>query len=204
MNREVIMMKAQQSKTASKTAEHAEAAAAVRLASGQVMALGPRGGDIAVLAGHVWLTSAGDSSDHVLAPGDVLHVDSGGTLVESWSGSSPAVFAWRPRSILQRWRARADRTCSRCWELMHPGGRVGIGSTAAVAAIAVAAALFGPISESRVRSLARPAPAATLHNAPTAAAGVPEPRGQWADGSNPRRGSHGPAQEARCRAPGAA
>ena len=44
----------------------------VQLASGQVLALGDSGGDIAVIAGRVWLTRSGDLDDHVLGAGEVL------------------------------------------------------------------------------------------------------------------------------------
>ena len=75
---------------------------ALQLASGQVIALGHSGGDIAVIAGRVWLTRSGDPSDHVLGAGEVLKVGSGGTVVESWNRNAPAVIAWQPKSFGRR------------------------------------------------------------------------------------------------------
>lgn len=184
----------------------ADAEALRELPAGHVVALGSGGGEVSILSGRVWLTRAGDPSDHFLGAGESFRVSGAGeTLVETWSRGAPALIAWRPRSLVQRVRDRFTRSCERCWELMNPAGRVGIGSTAALAAILAAGLLFGPVSESRVRALARPvAPTALLHNAVGGAAGATETRGSLADGGDTGDRSRGAAQQARRRAPGAA
>ena len=176
------------------------------LASGQVMTLGTGGGEVKVLKGRVWLTSSGDLDDHVLEAGDSFRVaGSGPTLVETWDPRVSARIAWRPRPLQHRLRDAVAGPWGRCWELMNPAGRVGIGTVAALAAVLAAALLFGPLSEARVRALARPATSATLlHNAGRVALDATPPRGALADGSDTRDRSSRPAQEARRRAPGAA
>ncbi|MGZ5130957.1 MAG: DUF2917 domain-containing protein [Caldimonas sp.] len=176
------------------------------LPAGHVVALGSGGGEVSILSGQVWLTRAGDPSDHVLVAGESFHVSGAGeTLVETWSRGAPALIAWRPRPLMQRVRDRFTRSCERCWDLMNPAGRVGMGSAAALAALLAAGLLFGPVSDSRVRALARPsAPTALLHNAVSGAAGATETRGSLADGSDTGDRSRGAAREARRGAPGAA
>ncbi|MDQ2737001.1 MAG: DUF2917 domain-containing protein, partial [Pseudomonadota bacterium] len=158
------------------------------LSSGQVLTLGTSGGEVSVLRGRVWLTSPGDLDDHVLEAGESFNVASSGpTLIEAWNGASPALVAWRPRTMRERARDGVSGTWGRCWELMHPAGRAGIGTAAALTGIVAAALLFGPLSEARVRSLVPPATAgALLHNASGIAAGATEPRGSFADGSDTR------------------
>ena len=117
------------------------------LPAGHVVALGTGGGQVSILSGSVWLTHSGDPSDHFLAAGESFDVrDSGQTLVESWSRGAPAVIAWQPRTLQERLRDRF----ARCWDLVNPVQRLGIGSVAAVAALVVAGALFGPVSDGRV------------------------------------------------------
>ena len=176
------------------------------LPAGHVVALGTGGGQVSILSGRVWLTSGGDPSDHVLGAGESFEVrDSGQTLVETWSpGGDPAVIAWKPRSFAQRLSDRLAHSFGRCWDLVNPTRRMGVGTVAAVAALAVASALFGPISEERSRALAaRPAGAAVLHNADRGAA-RPAPKGALADGSNTGDRPSGLAHQAHRRAPGAA
>jgi hypothetical protein len=173
------------------------------LPSGYVLTLGARGGEVRVLSGRVWLTSPDDLDDHVLDAGESFRVaGSGPTLVETWDRSGTALIAWRPRTILERARAGLSGAWGRCWELMNPAGRLGMGTTAAITAIAAAVLVFGPISQARVRALARPAPSAVLlHNA---GSGATEPRGHLSDGSDTRDRSSGAAQEAGRRSPDAA
>ena len=183
------MMNTQQSSTFLGSAS-AEAVRA--LPAGHVVALGTGGGQVSILSGRVWLTSSGDPSDHFLGAGESFDVrDSGQTLIETWSRGAPAVIAWQPRTLVERFRDRFTRSCARCWDLVNPVGRVGIGSVAAVAALVVAGALFGPVSEARVRALAAPVgTSVVLHNA--------------ADGSDPGDRTASPAPQAGRRAPGAA
>ena len=184
----------------------ASAAAVRALPAGHVVALGSGGGEVSILSGRVWLTSAGDPSDHVLGAGESYRVGySGATLVETWSRGAPALISWRPRSLVERVRDHFARSCERCWELMSPAGRVGIGSAAALTAILVAGLLFGPVSEARVRALAKPvAPSALLHNAVGGAAGATAIRGSLAYGNDTGDRARVAAQEARRRAAGAA
>lgn len=170
------------------------------LPAGHVIALGTGGGQVSILSGNVWLTHSGDPSDHFLAAGESFDVrDSGQTLVESWSHGAPAVIAWQPNTLLERLRDRF----ARCRELVNPARRLGIGSVAAVTAFVVAGALFGPVSDSRVRTLAAQASGiAVLHNADQGAARAA--RGNLADGSDTGDRTPGFAPQAGRRAPGAA
>ena len=180
-------------------------AEAVRaLPAGHVVALGTGGGQVSILSGSVWLTSAGDPSDHFLGAGESFDVrDSGQTLVETWSRGAPAVIAWQPRTLAERLRDRFSHSFARCWDLVNPAGRLGIGSVAAVAAFVVAGALFGPVSDARVRSLAAKAgTTAVLHNADRGAAGAA--RGTVAHGSDTGDRPPGLASQAGRRPPGAA
>ena len=176
------------------------------LSSGQVLTLGAGGGEVQILSGRVWLTSSGDPSDHVLDAGESFCVaGSGPTLVEAWNSGTPALIAWRPRTVIERVRDRLAGIWGRCWELMNPAGRVGMGTAAAVAGIVAAGLVFGPVSEARIRALVRSASGATLlHNASGATAGATETRGSLTDGSDTRDRSSRFAQEARRRTPGAA
>ena len=176
------------------------------LPAGHVVALGTGGGQVSILSGRVWLTSGGDPSDHVLGAGESFEVrDSGPTLVETWNhGGDPAVIAWKPRSFAERLHDRFIHSVGRCWDLVDPSRRMGIGTVAAVAALAIASALFGPLSEARVRTLAaRPAGTAVLHNAERGVAPVAT-RGAPAHGSDTGYRTSGAARQADRRAPGAA
>ena len=196
------MMNTQESKfTAGAFPESAKA-----LASGEIMTLGTTGGEVRILSGRVWLTSSGDLDDHMLGAGDSLRVAAAGpTLVEAWDRGAPAWIAWRPRTLIERARDRVSGTWSRCWDLMNPLGRLGVGTAAALAGLIAAGLLFGPLSEARVRNLIRPAiSAAVLHNAGGVAVGASQTRGNLADGSDTRDRSSRAAQEARRGPPGPA
>lgn len=184
----------------------ASAEALRALPSGHVVALGTGGGEVSILSGQVWLTRSGDPDDHFLGVGESFRVrGSGETLVEAWSRSGPALIDWRPRSLIQRVRDRFSKSCERCWELMNPAGRVGMGSAAALAAILAAGLLFGPVSEARSRALAaRSAVPTVLHNASVDAARASTTQGSLADGNDTRDRAQGAAQQARRGAPGAA
>lgn len=184
----------------------ASAEALKALPAGHVVALGAGGGEVSILSGQVWLTRSGDPDDHFLAAGESFRIrGEGAALVEAWGVSAPALIAWRPRTLLQRVRDRFTGSCERCWELMNPAGRVGIGTAAALAALLVAGLLFGPVSESRSRALATPrATSSLLHNAKVDAVRVTEMRGSLADGNDIRDRAQDAAQQARRRAPGAA
>ena len=180
-------------------------AEAVRaLPAGHVVALGSGGGQVSILSGSVWLTSSGDPDDHFLGAGESFAVrDSGEIVVETSSRGTPALIAWRPRTLLERVRDRLLRTYARCWDLVNPAGRVGIGSVTAVAAVAIAGALFGAASESRVQHLGTAAGSGTvLHNAKQGAAVAA--KGTAADGSNTGVRTPGTARQVDRRAPGAA
>jgi hypothetical protein len=190
------MMNAQESRLASGSLP----GSAKALTSGQVVTLGTTGGEVRILSGRIWLTSPGDLSDHVLGAGESFSVlGSGPTLVEAWDRGAPALITWRSRTILERARDAVTGAWGRCWDLMNPAGRVGIGSVAAMAGLVLAGLLFGPVSQARVRRLAHPAVGASvLHNA------GPETRGSPADGSNTRDRASRAAQEAGRGAPGVA
>lgn len=199
---ETTMMNTQQSSIlASASAEALRA-----LPAGHVVALGNGGGEVSILSGQVWLTRSGDPDDHFLGAGESFKVRGAGeALIEAWGASAPALIAWRPRSLLERVRDRFTGSCERCWELMNPAGRIGIGSAAALAAVLVAGLLFGPLSEARSRALAaRPAAPSLLHNANVDAARVTKMQGSLADGNDTRDRAQGLAQQARRRPPGAA
>ena len=176
------------------------------LPNGHVVALGTGGGEVSILSGKVWLTRSGDPDDHFLGAGESFQVSGEGeALVEAWGPDELALIAWRPRSILQRVRDRFTGSCERCWELMNPAGRIGIGSAAALAAILVAGLLFGPLSEARSRALAtQPSVSSLLHNANVDATRATVTQGSLADGNDTRDRAQGFAQQARRRAPGAA
>ena len=183
----------------------AEAVRALPL--GHVVALGTGGGQVSILSGRVWLTSGGDPSDHVLGAGESFSVrDSGQTLVETWSrGGDPAVIAWRPRSFGERMRDRFLHSAARCWDLVSPTRRIGIGSIAAVAGFVVAGALFGPLSDARVRTLTAPAvrsAGSVLHNADRGVAAAA--REALIDGSDTGYRASGAARQAGGGTPGAA
>ncbi len=196
------MSNAQESKFSSNAPMEAEKALMV----GPVITLGSHGGEVRILSGRVWLTSPGDLSDHVLEAGESVAVaGSGPTLVEAWDPRAPALIAWRGRTLAERAHDLIFGAWGRCWDLVNPVTRLGIGTAAAIAGLLAAGLLFGPLSQARVRQLSQPASAATvLHNADRALAGVPETQGSLADGSEPRDRASRAAQEARRSTPGAA
>jgi hypothetical protein len=204
VNAEVVMMNTQQ--YSATFLGSLDAAALRALPAGHVVALGTGGGRVSILSGQVWLTSGGDPSDHVLGTGESFEVrDSGQTVVETWSRGDPALIAWKPRSLMARLHDRFLHSFGRCWDLVNPSRRMGLGTVAAVAALAVASALFGPLSEARVGAILR-APAAhtalVLHNAERGAAPVAS-RGALADGSDTGYRASDIARQADRRARGA-
>jgi hypothetical protein len=113
------------------------------------------------------------------------------------------VIAWKPRSFAERLRDRLVHSVDHCWDLVNPARRMGVGTVAAVVAVAVAAAIFGPLSESRVQAMTAPAVSTeVLHNAIRGAAPA-APRGALADGSDTGYRPSGAARQADRRAPGA-
>ena len=197
------MMNSQQSSATFLGSVEADAVRA--LPAGHVVALGAGGGQVSILSGRVWLTSGRDPDDHVLAAGETFDVpDSGPTLVEAWSRSDAAVIAWRPRTLVERLRQRLVHSCERCWDLVSPARRAGVGTVAAVAAVAVIGAVFGPLTSTPL--LGADAPhlhSPVLHNAdraaPQASRGAPA---HAADDTGYR--PPGLARQADRRAPGAA
>jgi hypothetical protein len=203
VNARVVMMNPQQSSATFLGSVDPQAVRA--LPAGHVVALGTGGGQVSILSGRVWLTSGSDPDDHVLGAGETFDVrEAGPTLVEAWDRSEPAVIAWRPRRFGERLRTRLARSFGHCWDIVHPARRAGVGTVAAVMAVAVIGAVFGPPSEPGANSEAPVSRAAVLHNAdhgafPEAARGAPA---DGADDTGSR--SPGAAREAGRRAPGAA
>jgi ferric-dicitrate binding protein FerR (iron transport regulator) len=176
------------------------------LPAGHVVALGTGGGQVSILSGRVWLTSGGDPSDHVLDAGETFDVrDSGPTLVETWSRGDPAVIAWRPRSFAERLHDRLRPFVRALLGPGQPDRRAGIGTVAAVAAVALIGAVFEPLSEARLPVAKLPLPhAAVLHNADRGVA-ADATRGAPADGAHDTGyRTPGLARQADRRAPGAA
>ena len=175
------------------------------LPAGHVVALGNGGGQVSILAGRVWLTSGSDPDDHVLGAGETFEVrDSGPTLVEAWSRGDPALIAWRPRSFRHRLRDRLVHSYEHCWTFVSPARRAGIGTVAAVMAVAILGAVFGPLSEAGAQAgrTAQPSPA-VLHNAVRGAVSEAT-RGASAHGGDTGSATTGAARQAGRRAPGAA
>ena len=168
------------------------------VAEGQVVRF-DRSGRLGVLAGRVWLTRAGDRQDRVLEAGESVDLAaSRAALIEAWGGD--AVVAWQPRSS----SACADAArgfFSRCWELMHPLTRLGLGSAAALTALLVGALVFGPLSEARSHALAE---GVSLHNRQQLGPVLDVETTRHADRSRPALRARLATQEARRRPPGAA
>jgi hypothetical protein len=141
-----------------------DAPEAVRtLRAGGILPLGSAGGRLEVLRGRVWLTRSGDLEDHVIDSGQGLIVPpSGRTLVEDWGAAEPAVVAWRPGSVFDRIVALARAAFGRCWDIVDPVRRIEVGAFGVVVALSLGAFLFGPLSESRTRTLL--AAPTVLHN----------------------------------------
>ena len=194
------MMNAQQSISAAAASTDVRAVPA-----GGVVAL-DAGGEVAVVSGRVWLTVAGDPDDHILGPGESMTVPPWRhALLEAWGRGVPAQIAWRRPKLGDLFRRRVSGTCSRCWQLMNPAGRIGIGGAAALVALVAAVSLFGPVADARSRALSGPMTrTAVLHNAADVAACATDARGSLADGSDTRDGPRVAAPKAGRRAAGPA
>ncbi len=69
----------------------------------------PRAGDLKVLQGEVWITRAGDLSDHVLQAGETLHVQRGEQLSAGpWEAGKPVQLAWQAQPALPFARLREE------------------------------------------------------------------------------------------------
>ena len=54
-------------------------------------------GELAVLAGQVWLTRSGDPVDHVMRPGERLHIEPREqVVVQAWERSDWPTLRWNP------------------------------------------------------------------------------------------------------------
>ncbi|MDQ6683921.1 MAG: DUF2917 domain-containing protein, partial [Pseudomonadota bacterium] len=165
---------------------------------GQVLRLG-RSGRLGVLAGRVWLTQAGDRRDRVIEAGESVELASSrAALIEGWGGD--AVVAWRPRSS-SPCADVARGFVNRCWQLMHPLARLGLGSAAALTALLIGALVFGPLSEARSQSLAN---GVSLHNPQQLGPVLEVETTRHADRSRSALRARLAAQEARRRPSGAA
>ena len=172
-----------------------------------IVPLGSGGGRLEILRGRVWLTRSGDIDDHVVDTGATLAVPAAGqSLIEAWDDTEPALVAWQPTPLRERPGARVRAMFGRCWDIADPLRRLGVGTVAMVAALSVGAFLFGPLSEARTRSLARPT---VLHNSGGARTSIGLDAGTRTGSSNDvsadaRERARVPAQEARRRAARAA
>ena len=177
------------------------------LRAGTILPLGAGGGRLEVLHGRVWLTRSGDLDDHVVDTGATLTVPAAGhSLIEAWDEREPALVAWRPTPLVDRLGARVRALFGRCWDIVDPVRRAGVGTVAMVAALSVGAFLFGPLSEARSRALAAPT---VLHNSAGARTSIGSDAGTRTGSSSDvsaaaRERARIPAPEARRRAPGAA
>ena len=178
------------------------------LRGGAIMPLGASGGRLEVLQGRVWLTRSGDLGDYVVESGAELTVPAAGhSLIEAWDDSETALVAWQPTPLAARVVARVRAMFGRCWDIVDPVRRVEVGTFAAVVALAVGSFLFGPLSESRTRTLL--APATVLHNSGGARTSIGFDAGTRTGSSNDvsadaRERARNTAQEARRRASRAA
>ena len=169
-----------------------------------IMPLGASGGTLEVLHGPVWLTRAGDPDDHIVKSGETLTIPaSGRALVQAWDDARPALIAWQPTPVGDRIGAGMRSAFGRCWDIVDPLRRVGVGTVAVVVALSVGAFLFGPLSEARSRALAAPA---VLHNSVGARTSIGLDAGTRTGSRNDvsadaRERARSPAQEARRRAP---
>jgi hypothetical protein len=94
----------------------------------------------------------------------------------------------------------------RCWDIVDPLRRLGVGAVAVVVALSVGAFLFGPLSEARSRALAAPT---VLHNSAGARTSIGLDAGTRTGSANDvsagaRERARISAQEARRGPPGAA
>ena len=174
------------------------------LPGGAVVPLGSGGGRLEILRGRVWLTRSGDIDDHIVDTGATVAVPAAGqSLVEAWDDTEPALVAWQPTPLRERLGARVRAMFGRCWDIVDPLRRLGVGTVAMVAALSVGAFLFGPLSEARTRSLAAPT---VLHNSGGARTSIGLDAGTRTGSSNDvsadaRERARVTAQEARRRAP---
>ena len=177
------------------------------LPGGAIVPLGSGGGRLEILRGRVWLTRSGDLDDHVVESGAALTVPADGqSLIEAWDESEPALVAWQPTPLADRLGARVRAMFGRCWDIVDPLRRAGVGTVAMVVALAVGAFLFGPLSEERSRALAAPT---VLHNSGGARTSIGLDAGTRTGSSNDvsadaRERARIAAQEARRRAARAA
>jgi len=177
------------------------------LRGGAILPLGSGGGRLEVLHGRVWLTRSGDLDDHVVESGATLAVPAAGTsLIEAWDESVPALVAWQPTPLVDRLAARVRALFGRCWDIVDPLRRLGVGTVGVVVALSIGAFLFGPLSEARSRALAAPT---VLHNSAGARTSIGLDAGTRTGSSNDvsadaRERARNTAQEARRRAPRAA
>ena len=176
------------------------------LQGGRVLPLGASGGKLEVLHGRVWLTRAGDPDDYFVDFGNSMVVPSSGrTLVASFNDAKPALVAWRPLNVVERAAAAVRAVSERCWEIVDPAPRVGMGALAAIVVVLAGALMFGPLSDARTRALATPA---VLHNGGAATARLGADASTHAE--RPRADAAavdraaGATQETGRRAPGAA
>ncbi|MEO7115110.1 MAG: DUF2917 domain-containing protein [Caldimonas sp.] len=173
------------------------------LRSGHVVPLGSAGGRLEVLRGRVWLTREGDLADHLVETGESFGVTANGrAVVETWDDDAPALISWRGGTLIDRASAFARSTLSRGWRIVDPAPRISVGTVAALLALFVTAAMFGPLSDARSRALAGPA---LLHNtpvssAPIGAASRDQERNSIDAGAATSRRAHFAAQKARRRA----
>jgi hypothetical protein len=106
------------------------------LRSGAILPLGSGGGRLEVLHGRVWLTRSGDLDDHVVETGATLAVPAAGhSLIEAWDESEPALVAWQPTPLADRLAARVRAMFGRCWDIVDPLRRLGVGALAVVVAL---------------------------------------------------------------------
>ena len=162
--------------------------------------------------GRVWLTRAGDLDDHVVESGESF--DGPGVGADAWSRpgttARPALIAWQPTHAASSASARALRAVfGRCWDIVDPARRIGVGSVGGGRSrCSRAALLFGPLSEARDARAARAAGGAFCTIAPAPArigADAGTRTGPSTDVSaDARDRARVAAQEARRRAPGAA
>jgi len=177
------------------------------LRGGAILPLGSGGGRLEVLHGRVWLTRSGDLDDHVVESGATLAVPAAGTsLIEAWDESEPALVAWQPTPLVDRLAARVRALFGRCWDIVDPLRRLGVGTVGVVVALSIGAFLFGPLSEARSRALAAPT---VLHNSAGARTSIGLDAGTRTGSSNDvsadaRERARNTAQEARRRASRAA
>ena len=172
------------------------------------MPLGSGGGRLEVLHGRVWLTRSGDLDDHVVETRRTLTVPAAGhSLIEAWDESEPALVAWQPTPSPIASARSVRAMFGRCWDIVDPVRRVGVGIVGAVVALVVGAFLFGPLSEARTRALL--AAPTVLHNSAGARTSIGLDAGTRTGSPNDvsadaRERARIPAHEARRRPAGAA